>query len=76
MKNLFENRQVKFPFTSSDIECDWNGELLIINEDIRHIQKENVIFLFEIVDILSNTRNIEQYGRQKMQNNLFSLFTN
>lgn len=70
-KNYFENKKAKFPFTFSDIECDWNGELLIINEDIRHIQKGNVIFLFEIVDILSNARNIEQYGRKKLENSLF-----
>lgn len=39
---------------SSEIECDWNNELLVINEDIRHIQKDHVIIFFEIVDILGN----------------------
>lgn len=38
----------------SEIECDWNNELLLINEDIRHIQRDHVIIFFEIVDILGN----------------------
>lgn len=36
----------------SEIECTWNDELLIINEDIHHIQTGHVIMLFELVDIL------------------------
>ncbi|XP_031640642.1 jouberin-like [Contarinia nasturtii] len=37
---------------SSEIECDWGDEVLLINEDIRHIQRDHVIIFFEIVDIL------------------------
>lgn len=51
---------------SSEIECDWNDELLIINEDIRHIQNDYVIIFFEIVDILSTNRNLELIGKQTL----------
>lgn len=44
---------------NSEIECDWRDEMLIINEDIRHIQKDHVIIFFEIVDILSTHRNFD-----------------
>lgn len=47
---------------SSQIECDWNNELLIINEDIRHIQKHHVIIFFEVVDIFNTNRNLENIG--------------
>lgn len=47
---------------NSEIECDWNDEVLIINEDIRYIQKDHVIIFFEIVDILATNRNFEPNG--------------
>lgn len=51
------------PNAFSQIECDWNNELLIINEDIRHIQKFHVIIFFEIMDILSTSRSFELNGK-------------
>lgn len=49
---------------NSEIECDWNDEVLIINEDIRHIQKDHVIIFLEIVDILTTNRNFEPNGTE------------
>lgn len=46
------------------IECDWMNELLIINEDIHHIEKDHVIIFFEILDIISDIRTTKQIGNQ------------
>lgn len=48
----------------SQIECYWNDEKLIINEDIRHIKRANVFIFFEIIDFLVDLDSIEQYGKR------------
>lgn len=49
------------------IECDWENELLIINEDIHHIEKEPIIIFFEILDILSDFQNEKQIGNEAVE---------
>lgn len=61
----FQNNCFLLVLKYSLIECYWSDEMLIINEDIRHIKSSNILIFFEIIDFLVDPNTIEQYGRWK-----------